>query len=240
MRTLSALALFLLGAAAAAQPRELTLLAGDSIAPYAISTEDRGLELDLIRAALATQGLKVRFQFVPLRRVSSDVEVMGADGATRRVGVALAGGQMTLPYVAYQTCALVADAEAAPRNLTGLQRLRVLAFQGAALELGAEYAAMAQRNPRYSEINNQRNQIKLLQLGRTDVVVADRLIAQWHWQQLGNPSALHCSLPLASAPYAAYFRQAAHAQAFNAGLQRIKADGEYARILARYGVQPPH
>jgi polar amino acid transport system substrate-binding protein len=223
----------------AAPPSELVLLAGDSLAPYAIAAEDRGLELDLIRAAFATQGLKVRFKFVPLRRVSTDVEALGADGATRRVGVALAGGQMSQPYVAYQTCALVADAETAPRSLAGLQRLRVLAFQGATLELGPEFTTMAQRNPRYSEINNQRNQMKLLQLGRTDVVVADRLIAQWQWRQLGGNSPLHCSLPLASAPYAAYFRQAAHAQAFNAGLQRIKAEGEYARILARYGATAP-
>lgn len=228
------LLLFALAGPAAA--RELLMLAGDSIPPYAIADRDRGAEIDLLRAALAAQGLQARFVYVPLARVTSDFDALQADGATRHS--AEGTGFRTAPYIRYEACVLGRADQPALRELAQLRRLRVQAFQGARQELGSEFAAVVADNPRYREINNQRSQMNLLLLGRADAVVADRHIADWHWRELKAEVGLRCWIPFKSQHYAAFFRRAEDAEAFNRGLHQIKSSGEYARILARYGVMP--
>jgi len=221
--------LLLLPAAAAA--RELTLLAGDSIPPYAIAARDSGAEVELLRAAFATQGVTLRFQYVPLARVSRNVGLLEADGATR--GSAGAGLFASRPYIRYQACVL--GLGAAPQQLADLRRLRVAAFPGARAELGPGFSAAVQGNAHYTEINNQLNQLNLLRLGRVDVVVADRLIANWHWQALHGEPPLRCLIPLPSQSYQAVFRRAADAEAFDAGLLQLRASGDYRRLMEKYG-----
>lgn len=231
------LSLTLLGRAASA--RELLMLAGDSVPPYAIAAEDRGAEIDLLRAAMATQGLQLRFAYVPLARVSSDLQALNADGATRHsAAFGLPQGFPSEPYVRYQACVLGRADQPVLRELAQLRRLRVQAFQGARAEMGGEFAAAVGPNPRYSEINNQRSQMNLLLLGRSDAVVADRHIAGWHWRELKAQVELRCWIPLKDQHYAAFFRRAEDAEAFNKGLHQIRTSGEYARILARYGIEP--
>lgn len=230
------LLLFALAGPSAA--RELLMLAGDSLPPYAIAAQDRGAEVDVLRAALAAQGLQARFVYVPLARVTSDFDALQADGATRHSAPDGAGFR-TEPYIRYEACVLGRADQPALRELAQLRRLRVQAFQGARQELGSDFAAAVADNPRYREINNQRSQMNLLLLGRADAVVADRQIANWHWQALKPGVELRCWISLSSQTYPAYFRRAEDAAAFNKGLHQLKASGEYARILARYGVPAP-
>lgn len=230
-RILLMLALGLAGGGMA-NARELLILAGDNIPPYALPEQDSGAEVELLRAALATQGIQVRFRYVPLRRVSTDLALLDADGTTR--GSAATGYALSQPYIRYQACVL--GLNAGPQTLAELGRLRVQAFQGARAELGAEFAAAVRDNPRYSEVNNQRNQLQLLRLGRIDRVVADRQIAAWHWRELGDARRLHCALPLSTTDYRAQFRRSEDAQAFDAGLRQLRTSGAYQRLLARFGV----
>lgn len=235
MRARKTLTLLLgLASAGCCGARELLILAGDNIPPYALPEHDSGAEVELLRAAFATQGITLRFRYVPLRRVSTDLELLQADGTTR--GSATAGHALSQPYIRYQACVLGLSEGPNGTQLGQLGWLRVQAFQGARAELGTEFAAAVRDNPRYSEVNNQRNQLQLLRLGRIDLVVADRQIAAWHWQQLGDARELRCWLPLRSTDYRAQFRRAEDAQAFDAGLRLLRDSGEYQRLLARFGV----
>ena len=117
------------------------------------------------------------------------------------------------------------------RRLDDLTRLRVAAFQGAHLYLGADFAALAPQIPSYREESPQATLNRLLLSGRADVAISDVNI----FQQLSNELRHELDISPTLCPYALFtpthyrlaFRNAQDRDRFNRGLCRFAADGGY-------------
>jgi len=112
----------------------------------------------------------------------------------------------------------------------------IWAFKTAKTTLGAEFESMANNNPHYTEDTDQTKQAGMLALGRIDVAISDRniftsklkrdgqyQIQNFEFQAIGEPT-----------PRTLRFSDKKYLASFNLGLAKIKASGEYAKILARY------
>ncbi len=214
---------------------------GRSISPYVIPDELRGLEYDVAKEALAAEGHRLVPEFLPLAREVKAFEGGQIDAMlTQRPG-GLPHAAYSDVYVVYRNYAITLESrDLAINGLADLADKSVLAFQNAALYLGPEFKAVAAANPNYREDSKQQAQPTLLFLDRVDVVVADSKIFNWFANQSEVRAKVDTSQPLRYHPlfppteYRVAFRDAGLRDAFNRGLARLRADGQYDRIVARY------
>ncbi|WP_152619789.1 substrate-binding periplasmic protein [Paramagnetospirillum magnetotacticum] len=221
--------------------REVTVGVGLSLSPYVIPEQLRGMEYDIAKGALALEGHEMKPVFLPLGRVAKALDGGQMDAAmTQRPGT-LAGLVYSEVYITYRNYAITLASRALSiERLEDLAGKSVLAFQRATAYLGPEFKAVADANPSYREESNQVIQPLLLYKGRVDVVVADRNIFDWFANQpevrdkvdTGQKVVYHPLFP--PTDYRMAFRDPTLRDAFNHGLARLKAEGEYDRIVARY------
>lgn len=231
-------------AAAAASPAhaaELHIVFGQSLAPFADERTGRGIEIDIIRAALQASGHGLRISFVPQARVLLALQAGQCDGAatvTPDSGVAAAYSEV---YIHYQDFVIAPKGLfAKPPVLADLAGLRIVAFQNATRYLGSAFAAMARANPRYKEQADQLSQLRMLYARQTDVIVAERHIYEYQLRQLRDsrfreqPFDVELFALFDKIPYRVGFRDPALRDDFNKGLALIRAQGVMARIEAAY------
>ena len=224
-----------LGVAAAG---EVTVAVPLSLQPYFLPIEDSGLAYDMIRAAFAAGGHQVRPFYVSGRRVQEllrrksqvDCLPMVAPGAAH-------GWHTTGSAHLLHDYAITAPGRKLER-LEDLRSGRVLAYPGATELLGADFREAVADNPAYREIASHRAQVRLLLAGRVEVVIADRLLAEWYLDYLTEEGAERAEVAFHDLfdPVGHDFvcRDPEIAAAFSAGLERISADGSLAAILRRY------
>jgi polar amino acid transport system substrate-binding protein len=203
--------------------------------PYVDMVNKAGLEPVLAAAALARSGYRIVPVFLPHARALELVRKGTLDGCGpvgRHTDVAgLAVGDMYLRY-----SNVVASLEAAGldiRSLADLRELAVTAFHNARVFMGPEFAAMADANPRYEELVDQRAQVEAFFYRRDRVIVADERILAFHRARLAArgvavPVRIHRIFPPQDRFFA--FRDPAVRDAFNTGLRALRESGEYARI----------
>lgn len=233
--------LFLPLLVAPAMAREVKVGIGRSISPYVIPDELRGLEYDVAREALALEGHRLVPEFLPLAREVKAFEGGQIDAMlTQRPG-ALPGAAYSDVYVVYRNYAITLESRNLAVDALGdLAGKSVLAFQNAALYLGPEFKAVTAGNPNYREESRQQVQPTLLFSNRVDVVIADYKIFNWFAGQPEVKAKVDTAQPLRYHPlfspteYRVAFRESGLRDAFNRGLARLRADGEYDRIVARY------
>lgn len=167
------------------------------------------------------------------------------DGFAPVVGEAPPDVKLTDSYITYQNVAVTLTGRAIDlRRPSDLSRWRVLAFQRASKVLGAEFAAAVATAPSYREEPTQALQARGLLYGRYDVVVGEVRVLHHHIAQvlLESNGGVRQPLPVDThyifppTFYRAGFRDPALVERFNEGLRRIRADGTYDAILARYSV----
>lgn len=224
-----------------AQSADVRIAFGQSLAPYADEKTGKGLEIDIIRAALKVVGHTLSPVFLPQARVPlamRDAQFDGAATLTPDSGVA---GAYSEVYVHYLDMVIAPKGQLpSPLRMADLQGLRVVGFQNASLYLGAEFAAMAKANRRYSEQANQLSQARMLFGHQADAIVCDPRIFEYHTEQLRQsafteqPFAVDIFAVFDEIPYRIVFREPALRDAFNTGLAQIRQSGNLAQIEARY------
>lgn len=205
-----------------------------------------GIEYDLLSAIFQAAGLEME------PYVGSNARLIVAAGGSAVAGFAPVVGDpppdvsLTDSYITYHNVAMtVVGRDIRLERPADLARWRVLAFQRASKALGADYAAAVAAAPDYREEPTQALQARGLLYGRYDVVIGELRVLQYHVAQIlaeGNggvltqppPVQIHAIFP--PTHYRAGFRDPALVVRFNEGLRRIRADGTYDAILARYNV----
>lgn len=238
--------LFLVGASVVAggcpaQAREVSVVIGFSLSPYVIPGEQRGMEYDIVKEALALEGHTMLAQYVPLGRVPKVMEMGRADAAfTQRIDTAV-GAYLSEVYIVYRNYAItLASRDIKIDRLEDLAGKSILAFQNASSYLGPAYKAVVQKNSTYREEAKQISQPILLFLGRVDVVVADRNIFNWFSHdpevtaKVDTSQAIRYHAIFPPTEYRVAFRDQDLRDAFNRGLAKLRSSGEYGRIVARY------
>lgn len=258
MRTLSVLlSLLMLGTTTRSQP--LALRADDwcphTCAPGEGAEGGDGYLVDIVRAALPLHQMNYRLEnWARLRERSSAppqplLVLLGVGRSERndRMYFLSRPVLMAAPYCFYKRAGLEAWRYRGPDSLRGLRLTVTHGYHFDDLQFQAYLDAPPHKDSvtRVTGEHAVERHADMLLFGRSDVVLEDREAMRWvfrkrgelrHLQEAGcldDDTAIHVALPRSDP------RAAATLAALEDGLHRLRRSGEMARILARYGIQPP-
>ena len=206
--------------------------------PYGIKETNSGIEVDIVRAALAKKGHTIVVRFVPFGRVGKDFEDGKIDAANTLTPGSGVKAEYSDSHITYQNVATtLKDGGPAIGSISDLGSHKVVAFSNASVYLGDEFAKMAKANKNYREVADQAAQNKLLMTGRTDVVVGDIRIFKFYNKSIADQveikeTAYHTVFK--PTEYYVAFKDAKLRDDFNAGLKELKSSNEYEAIIAKY------
>jgi len=214
-----------------------------SMSPYLNDDMKTGIERDIIFEAMNASGIELgEVHNVHYKRAMQMLEQGHIDGIVSNMANSAYDSLALKSYLSNKTidyvdCAITSSKQ--NLKLTTVQDYAgksIWAFKTAKTTLGAEFESMANNNPNYTEDTDQTKQAGMLALGRIDVAISDRNIftsklkrdgqyeiQDFNFQTIGDPT-----------PRALRFSDKKHLENFNLGLAKIKASGDYAKILARY------
>lgn len=241
------LCLLLLGCCWVVMADPLRVAAAQSLPPYVLSDTHSGAELDVVREALASQGITLEVVYVPFGRLAATLE-QGVTEAAFPVqpGQGAASLYFSDVHMIYTNAVFaLAERQLDIRSVADLACCSVLAFRQAPLILGDEFRHMAERNPAYSETVLQQSQIEMLVNRRVDVAVMDENIFHYYLSRYEQRQFDTRQIPpierlyrFSPSPYRVAFVNAAQRDAFNRGLQQLRDSGRYEAILQRYFQSP--
>ncbi len=231
---------------ALAQDKTITLAVGRSMVPYYIPEIESGIELDIVREAMALKGYRIVFRYLTPVQWLRDIELLKrtVDGVLTVSGLSRIAASYSNVHIIFENIAISLQ----KNNFTifsidNLMDKSVMAFQGAATYLGDEFAAMAEANPRYQEIVNHEELVSLLFSGHADVIVIDKRIFRFYQRHFkysnrirrmaANQEVTTHDLFLPT-PYKVAFLDEKVRDDFNAGLDELRRSGRYERIIRKY------
>lgn len=232
------LALLLACGAQAAQPR-IKFGLQDDIAPFVMPDRHSGLLVEVLREAMATQGVGAEFIYLPLKRTEDALRSGVVDVVTgAKPDTPLPGVMSRWPVTSFHNVAITRRAHL-PRleSVADLSRHRVTAFRGASTMLGQAYRDAVERNPRYSE--PMLLQSPLLVLRRVDVVVSQKDIFHYYLDRQsylrdGDFDVAYHDILGKPNEYWFAFRTAEQRDSFERGIAALYKSGGFDRIIDRY------
>ncbi|MCZ4335909.1 substrate-binding periplasmic protein [Shewanella colwelliana] len=216
---------------------------GEKIAPFCFPETDSGIEVDIIREALAFKGHVLVPRYFPFARIPVEFKNKTVDAAMTDLGEDLtpSGGFYGDPAVIYHNVFISLKARdiqiTKPEDLNGLS---VISFVGAAKRY-PEWLTPVKQSGRYFEQNNQLLQVLTLNKGRYDLVLSDRSIFKYFSQLLQSrknfvtqPIQEHKFTDVDPLDYRPIFNNAAIRDDFNQGLALLISSGRYQAIYDKY------
>ena len=234
-----ALALGVIAPSAQAEP--LTMTFGASIPPYAFPDTESGIEVDIIREALALSGVELQPVFVPARRIAFEFIQGKVDAASKDQGEDLTkhGGIYGDVSVKFQDVIFTLEDRALELSAPGdLEGLRVVAFQNASKHY-SDWLSPLEGSTNYTETADQSLQVKMLHRGRADAIVADLNIVQYLTKLVAEEGQIGIKpvrINNFADPwgYRPVFKTEELRDDFNSGLQKLVESGRYQEIVDSY------
>lgn len=226
-----------------ASGKDVSMAFSQEIPPYIFEKSNKGIEIDIITAALAYKGHTLKPLYFPLGRVPLAFSNNIVDAAMGDMGVDLKkeGGFYANPAVMYDNVFITLKS----RNIvikkpSDLDSLLVVSFQGAEIRY-SNWLKKVVDEQRFFGISNQLTQVKLLYLGRYDVVLSDRYIFKYFVNELKLMDDLDINevdeYPFSKVDpdnYRPVFRDEKIRDDFNLGLEEIKESGVFQQIYDKY------
>ncbi len=169
--------------------KDIKMAIGLSLPPYVLTESNSGLEVDIVRAALAVKGHTMTPLYVPFARVATTVEQKQADGAlTVNETSGLSSVHFSDSHITYQNMAItLKESNLTIKNIADLKGKSMAAFQNARIYLGDEYKAIADAGgSNYNEIANQESQVAMLFIKRAQVAISDINIFKYFKERVKN------------------------------------------------------
>lgn len=220
-----------------AQAKEVTLIAGLSLPPYHLEATNNGIEVDIVREALAKKGHTLKMEYVPFVRVIHDYKKF--DGAmTINEASGVTEGTYSDVVINYQNYPISLKSKNV--QIASVQDLKdkvIVAFQNANKYLGEEYAKVVADNPNYSEQGEQVLQVKSLYSGRADAIVSDINIFKYYKKQttdIDTTAEIVYHEVFPKTAYKILFNDPALCAEFNAGLKELNDSGRVQEIIDSY------
>lgn len=222
---------------------EVVMAFSQEIPPYIFEKENKGIEIDIISAALAYKGHTLRPLYIPLGRIPIVFNSELVDAAMGDMGVDLQeeGGFYADPTVIYDNVFITLK----NRNISikipsDLDSLQVVSFQGAEKRY-PEWLSKVTHEKRFFGISDQLTQVKLLYLERYDVVLSDRNIFKYFSNKVSSMNIVevtdvdeHIFTIIEPEDYRPVFRNEKIRNDFNFGLKKLKESGAYQSIYDNY------
>lgn len=232
----------------------LKLAAGLTVEPYIIQADDSGFEADIVREAFALEGYEVRFIYQPLYRTKVSFKRGSVDGVMtiKEHYPEIQNSYISDEYITYHNYAVTLEKRNLKINtISDLKDKRITAFQQAHFAFGKEFKQLAESNPEYKEMANQKHQIAKLFGKRTDVIVLDSRILRYYIKMLKkNPDRtmkkISFNQPITyhnlfqPSMYRMAFRSKKIRDAFNRGLKKLRDSGRYKQIIDSYVKEVPN
>jgi len=220
---------------------EISMAFGSFNPPYALPDTGDGIEVDIIREALAIGGYKLNPSFVPARRLVHTFEQGTIDGVSKDMGDDMTDKGALYGDVSVRYEDVIFSLKEKNLNIVkpeDLKPLRIVAFQNAAKHYPKWLGPLVGTED-YTEVADQSQQVKMLHRGRADVIVADRYIIQHFSNQLAEESGAvfkPVSITNFAEPwgYRPAFRNEELRDSFNDGLKKLIDSGRYQKIIDSY------
>lgn len=220
---------------------EIKMTFSGSTPPYTFPETKGGIEVDIIREALAVHGHTLTPIFVPAKRILFDFKLGEVDAASKDHAQKLDGFEAFYGDVYVQFHDVIFSIE--DRNLEisnpeDLETLRIVAFQTAP-DHYPEWLDGVKDSANYSETADQSLQVKMLHRGRTDVIVADQTIIGYLTKKLSAEPGMEIKptkITNFADPwgYKPLFRSEELRDQFNDGLRQIIESGKRQAIIDKY------
>ena len=238
--TICVLSLLML-ASAVSFAEDITVAIGLSLPPYIIDSENRGMELDVAKEAMAEAGYTLVPKYVPFGRVTKSLS-SGAAGAamTQSPNGGSKGAHLTDPIITYQNVAIsLASSNVSIDDINALANYSLVAFQGATSILGPDFAAQAKACPKYNEMADQSKQVLMMFKGRAQVFVGDINIFKYFRQALEESGAdvgakIVIHEVFAPSDFSMAFNDAGVCAKVNTAVAAMRASGRYEEIMNTY------
>ncbi len=216
---------------------EITAAVGTSLAPYIIQEDNSGIEIDIVKEALALKNHTLRLRYPPLKQVPILYKKNAVDAAltvTKDFGLDACLSDVVIQYQNFAIS--LTKSNFTIKDLSDLANKKIVAFQNATTYLGDAYK-IAVSAAQYTEIAKQTLQVNRLFLERDDIVIADKNIFLYYKSKTTHiktdkPLTFHPIFP--PSPYRVAFRDQKVCQDFNEGLKILKETGKTKEIMARY------
>lgn len=212
---------------------------GNHKPPYIFENQQRGLEYEIVVAALKSAGFEVpQPYYAPMARLHLRLKRGELDGiaTTQEDG---GGAFYSDVYIEYHNVLVaLAKRRLQINSIADLANYSISSFQRSRFFFGPEFQVMAEHNPRYREEPRQINRNRLLYAGRVDLIIADRRIFRYFNAQVSDQVDVSQAITLyplfPATRYQLGFRLEAQRDRFNQGLKAIRESGEYQRIEQKY------
>jgi len=233
------------------QAQSLTAAFGRERPPFVFKVEGQwqGIEVDIVTAVLKAAGHQITKRIhVSNRRLLLAVPNMHYDMAVSVNGIDSDRGSVFYSdnFVTFKNVAVSKKADNIVVNsMADLVDYDVIAWQNAMQHLGPQFnqlfsAKNAQnRAGSYREYTDQKKQNRLFWLGRTEVILVDKNIFLWNKKLLSDQYKTDVELTFhdvfpATSDYQVAFKDPNIRDQFNQNLDKLRASGEYQKILQRY------
>lgn len=241
----AALAMAFFGMSLPAMADKFLMASYPGIAPYIVQGEEgrSGIEIDVVTEAMAVMGHEVEFASLPFGRALPEFKNGRFDALltiSPGAGLDLGDAYFSDNHITFKNVAIsLAERGLDIPDITSLGNYSVASFEFAKQYLGDEFAAMANANPNYREmIPDTRPLPPTLFAGRADVAVIEINIFKYHLQNetytvpVDAETTVHSIFP--ENPFVMAFKDEAARDQFNQGLVKIRENGTYDAIFAKY------
>jgi len=212
---------------------------GISKPPYVIQEHNAGAEYEIVERALKLAGYEMKPRYIPLLRIGHEIKAGVLDGGMNMRAHLPIEGYFSEVVMNYHNYAVTrADSPLKLHRLNDLSDKSVLAFQNAQNLLGDAFNEAIKNNDKYFELTNQALQVRMLDAGRVEVVIADFRIFLYFKKEIeletGEIYHVKFHRLFEPTPYRVVFKSRHIRDLFDKSLLEMKQTGEYDRILAKY------
>lgn len=212
---------------------------GTNKPPYVFEVEHKGLEYEVVEAALRAAGYEMQPYFAPMERLHLMLQRGEIDCIATTNELSGVAAYYSDSYIEYHNMVVaLASRNLQLNSLNDLRRYSISAFQRARFLLGPEFAAVVSDHSNYREEAQQVTRNRLLYSGRIDLVIGDPKVIRYFNRDvidqvdITQPVTWYPMFP--PTPYKLGFRYQIQRDQFNRGLAAIRRSGEYAEIERKY------
>lgn len=177
------LILFLFGVASSVHAQKTLSIVTEDGPPHMIQASNSGIDIDITREALRLIGYESTIEYAPLSRARLQV-VNGDEDITVPTFFAADSDNFYIskPIIRYRPT-VFSNQKFDFRSIEDIEGLSIRTFQGAKGYFGDSFVKMTQKND-YEETANMASLVRMLALGRVDVVVLDYYIFYYYLSQM--------------------------------------------------------
>ncbi|MBB3060172.1 substrate-binding periplasmic protein [Microbulbifer rhizosphaerae] len=215
--------------------------------PFVIGSSKKGLEIDIFREALAYKGHTLEVVHLPNKRLQKALlTIQGIDAVATVRQVPGDGLYYVDDFVYFDNYAISRKKDNLKINkVSDLVGNSIVAWENAYRDLGATFEELFQPVPPkpykkyYIEHSSQKGQNEMFWRGRSQIIIVDKAVFEWHRKQLGKKydttaEIVYHSIFSGKTYFQAAFKSKELAKDFEEGLKHIKRTSMYDHLYKKY------